>query len=118
MTQLKTVHDGATSKIWKSSRDLTNYEKCQQKKEKKRKKKRKLALSQGLLDLINKGNDKDNNLKIPQPATSEDIDNTSKPSRPIRSDIEKNNKQVRNCTKLLNRLKKITSHFWNLVKIS
>ena len=98
MTQLKTVHDGATSKIWKSSRDLTNYEKCQQKKEKKRKKKRKLALSQGLLDLINLGNDRDNNSNDTPAAaaTSEDIDNISKHSRPL-SDINENNKQVRNC---------------------
>ena len=77
--------DGGTSK-WKSSRDLTDYDKSKLKKEKKRKKKRKLMISQGLLDLITIGGEKNSDH-----ATSDGVDNTSR----TQSISEKIKKQVR-----------------------
>ena len=59
-----TVYDGGGTKSkWKSSRDLTSYDKTKQKKEKKRKKpKGKLPkISQGLLDILNLNGDRVNN---------------------------------------------------------
>jgi len=58
------VYDGGGTKSkWKSSRDLTTYDKTKQKKEKKRKKpKGKLPkISQGLLDILNLNGDRVNN---------------------------------------------------------
>ena len=59
-----TVYDGGVTKSkWKSSRDLTTYDKTKPKKEKKRKKpKGKLPkISQGLLDILNLNGDRVNN---------------------------------------------------------